>query len=41
MVYEVMAETLDDDWSQEYKSKIEEVFQPEEIVIQAWEIQMI
>ncbi len=41
MVYEVMAETLDKDWWQNYKSQLESIFQQDEILIRTWEIQVL
>ncbi len=41
MVYEVMAETLDKDWWQNYKSQLESIFEQDEILIRTWEIQVL
>ncbi len=41
MVYEVMAETLDLDWWQNYKSQLEALFEQDEILIRTWEIQVL
>jgi hypothetical protein len=41
IIYEVMAETLDRNWWGSYKKKLEEIFRQDEILIRAWEIQVL
>ncbi|MGV3585605.1 MAG: hypothetical protein ACO1OF_01280 [Adhaeribacter sp.] len=41
IIYEVMAETLDQAWWQNYKKSLEKTFRQEEILIRAWEIQVL
>lgn len=41
LVYEVMAETLDKDWWQNYKSQLETILKQDEILIRNWEIQVL
>ncbi|GEO03847.1 hypothetical protein AAE02nite_15110 [Adhaeribacter aerolatus] len=41
IIYEVMAETLDRNWWQHYKAILEKTFRQEEILIRAWEIQVL
>ncbi len=41
MVSEVMAETLDLDWWQNYNSQLEALYEQDEILIRTWEIQVL
>ena len=38
VIYEVMAEEIDKNWWQSYKTKLEAIFNQEEILIRSWEI---
>ena len=41
IIYEVMAETLDQHWWQNYKVTLEKTFRQEEILIRTWQIQVL
>jgi len=41
IIYEVMAEYLDKEWWQNYKQMLEQQFQQKEIIIRAWEIDVL
>ena len=41
ITYEVMVDTLDQEWWQHYKAKLEKIFRQEEILIRSWAIQVL
>ena len=41
IIYEVMADTLDQSWWQNYKKSLEKTFSQEEILIRTWQIQVL
>jgi len=41
IIYEVMAEILEQAWWQNYKESLEKTFRQEEILIRTWEIQVL
>lgn len=40
IIYEVMAEEIDKNWWQSYKTKLEELFKQDEILIRSWKVQV-
>ena len=41
IIYEVMAENLDRDWWQSYKTQLEKIFRQDEILIRTWAIEVL
>jgi hypothetical protein len=41
LVYEVMADNLDKEWWQNYKSQLEATFEQDEILVRTWEVQVL
>lgn len=41
IIYEVMAEAVERDWWQEYKEKLKHKLQQDEIMIRAWETEIL
>jgi len=40
-IYEVVAEVIDRDWWREYKEKLKQKFEQDEVMIRAWETEML
>jgi hypothetical protein len=41
IIYEIMAQNLDRNWWRTYKENLEKIFEQDEIIIRAWEVEVL